>query len=84
MSSARQMWPQPTSDPSALADFSVGGLACHLANQVTDMVRFLAAAPGSSAIPLLEHYTRNAWVTSGVDGADDVGIRQRASGPPPR
>jgi hypothetical protein len=65
------------SGPSALADFSVGGLARHLANQVTHTGALLAAAPGSSAIPVLEHYTRNAWVTSGVDGADNVGIRRR-------
>jgi hypothetical protein len=65
------------SEPSALADFSIGGLARHLANQVTRTVPLFAAAPGSSAIPVLEHYTRNAWVTSGVDGADNVWIRQR-------
>jgi uncharacterized protein (TIGR03083 family) len=65
------------SEPSALADFSVAGLARHLANQVTRVVALLAAAPGSSAIPVLEHYTRNAWVTSGVDGADNVGIRRQ-------
>jgi hypothetical protein len=65
------------SKPSALDDFSVGGLARHLANQVTRTVPLLAAAPGSSAIAVLEHYTRNAWVTSGVDGADNVWIRQR-------
>jgi hypothetical protein len=65
------------SKPSALDDFSVGGLARHLANQVTRTVPLLAAVPGSSAIALLEHYTRNAWVTSGVDGADNVWIRQR-------
>jgi hypothetical protein len=66
-------WPEP----SALAEFSVGGLARHLANQVTHTVSLLAAAPGGAAIPVLEHYTRNGWVTSGVDGADNVGIRQR-------
>jgi hypothetical protein len=65
------------SEPSALAGFSVGGLARHLANQVTHSVPLLAAAPGSSAIPILEHYTRNAWVTSGVDGADNIDIRRR-------
>jgi hypothetical protein len=65
------------SEPSALADFSVAGLARHLANQVTGTVSLLARAPGVSAIPVLEHYTRNAWVTSGVDGADNVDIRRR-------
>ncbi|PWR13650.1 hypothetical protein DKT69_20125 [Micromonospora sicca] len=66
------------SAPSALPDFSTGGLARHLANQVTHTVTFLAAAPGASAISVLEHFTGNAWVTSGVDSADNVGIRRRS------
>ena len=66
------------SEPSALADFSVAGLARHLANQVTRTVPLLAAAPGGSAIPVLEHFTGSAWVASGVDGEDNVGIRQRS------
>jgi hypothetical protein len=65
------------SDPSALADFSVAGLARHLANQVTRTVPILAAAPGNSAVPVLEHYTRNIWVTSGLDGGDNVRIRRQ-------
>ncbi len=65
------------SDPSALADFSVAGLARHLANQVTHTVTLLAAAPGASAIPVLEHYTRNSWVVSGIEGEDNVSIRRR-------
>jgi mycothiol maleylpyruvate isomerase-like protein len=64
------------SQPSALADFSVAGLACHLAYQITRTVPTLAAPPGGSAIPVLEHYTRNAWVTSGVEGTDNVQIRR--------
>jgi uncharacterized protein (TIGR03083 family) len=64
------------SRPSALNGFSVGGLARHLANQVTDSRRLLRAAPGTTAVPVLEHYTRNAWVTSGPDGPDNVSIRQ--------
>lgn len=66
------------SAPSALADFSTGGLARHLANQVTRTVTFLAAAPGDSAIPVLDHFTGNAWVTSGVDSADNLDIRHRS------
>ena len=65
------------SEPSALGDFSVGGLARHLANQVTHAVPLLAADPGASAVPVLEHYTRNAWVTSGIDGRDNVAIRRK-------
>jgi uncharacterized protein (TIGR03083 family) len=65
------------SEPSALADFSVAGLARHLANQITRTVSLLASAPGGSAIPVLEHYTRNTWVTSGVEGATNVQIRRQ-------
>jgi hypothetical protein len=65
------------SAPSALADFTTGGLARHLANQITSTVTYLAAAPGASAIPVLEHFTGNTWVTSGVDSADNIGIRRR-------
>ncbi|TNH31388.1 hypothetical protein FHG89_02560 [Micromonospora orduensis] len=66
------------STPSALPDFSTGGLARHLANQVTHTVTVLAAAPGASAISVLEHFTGNAWVTSGADSADNIGIRRRS------
>ncbi|MEU1249212.1 maleylpyruvate isomerase N-terminal domain-containing protein [Micromonospora arida] len=66
------------SSPSALPDFSTGGLARHLANQVTKTVTLLAAPPGESAISVLSHFTRNAWVTSGVDGADNIDIRRRS------
>ncbi|MET8530166.1 hypothetical protein [Micromonospora sp. NPDC005172] len=41
------------SAPSALPDLSTGGLARHLANQVTQTVTFLAAPPGKgSAAPI--------------------------------
>ncbi|MEH0933947.1 maleylpyruvate isomerase N-terminal domain-containing protein [Micromonospora psammae] len=66
------------SSPSALPDFSTGGLARHLANQVTQTVTFLAAPPGESAISVLEHFTGNAWVTSGVGSADNIDIRRRS------
>lgn len=64
------------SQPSALTDFSVAGLACHVAFQVTRTVTFLAAPPGGEAIPVLEHYIRNTWVTSGVEATDNVAIRR--------
>lgn len=69
--------PERWSAPSALPDFSTGGLARHLANQITHTTEYLAAPPGSSAIPVLEHFTDNTWVTSGVDGADNIDIRRR-------
>ncbi|MET7426224.1 maleylpyruvate isomerase N-terminal domain-containing protein [Dactylosporangium sp. NPDC005555] len=66
------------SAPSALPDLSTGGLARHLANQVIATLPRLATPPGDTAIPLLEHYTGNAWVTSGIDGGDNVTIRRRS------
>jgi hypothetical protein len=66
------------SKPSALSDFSTGGLARHLANQITHTVTYLAATPGDSAISVLDHFTGNAWVTSGVDSDDNVDIRHRS------
>lgn len=65
-------------EPSALPDFSIGGLARHLANQITFTPGYLAAPPGAAAIPVLEHYTRNSWVTSGVDSDANVTIRKRS------
>ncbi|MEV6596228.1 maleylpyruvate isomerase N-terminal domain-containing protein [Actinoplanes sp. NPDC051346] len=69
-----ERWPRP----SALPDFSTGGLARHLANQVIHSVTLLGAEPGASAIAVLEHFTGNGWVTSGVDSADNVDIRHRS------
>jgi Mycothiol maleylpyruvate isomerase N-terminal domain len=65
-------------EPSALADFSVAGLARHLANQVTAMPGFLARPAGTDPVPVLDHYTRNSWVTSGVDSDDNRDIRARS------
>jgi hypothetical protein len=66
------------SKPSALSDFSTGGLARHLANQITHTVTYLAGTPGDSAISVLDHFTGNTWVTSGVDSADNIDIRHRS------
>jgi hypothetical protein len=64
-------------DESACAGMSVGGLAFHLASQVTNTVRLVgAAAPDDVPIPLLEHYARAAWVHSGLDEEVNVGIRE--------
>lgn len=65
------------SEPSALADFSVGGLAAHLAVQVLRTDQVLAAPPPQEApIDLWQHYRRSAWVTSGLDSDANVGIRE--------
>jgi hypothetical protein len=61
---------------SACVGMSVGGLAFHLAAQVTNTVRLVAAAPADhDPIPLLEHYVRAAWVHSDLDADVNVDIR---------
>ncbi|WBP85357.1 maleylpyruvate isomerase N-terminal domain-containing protein [Kitasatospora cathayae] len=73
--------------PSALAQWSVGGLAGHLAYQVLCVPEVLAApAPGEETVGLLEHYRRSQWLGAGVDAEINVRIRQSsealgASGP---
>jgi len=70
--------------PSALAEFSVSGLATHLAFQITRVPGVLLAAPpappGSSGppIPLEEHYSRSPWVDTGVDSDVNRNIRSAA------
>jgi hypothetical protein len=63
-------------DESACAGMSVGGLAFHLAAQVTNTVRLVGSAEdGPEPIPLLEHYARAAWVRGDLDAEVNVGIR---------
>ncbi len=63
--------------PSALAEWSVGGLAGHLASEVPIVLQVLAAPVGDERpIPLAEHYARAAWVTSTVDDEVNVAIRR--------
>lgn len=62
--------------PSALAEWSVGGLAGHLAGQVFTVVELVQApVPSEAAIRLDEHYDRAAWVTAALDDDVSVGIR---------
>jgi hypothetical protein len=62
---------------SALAQFRVGGLAGHLAWQITGVPALLAAeAPHGEPLPLLDHYTRATWIGAGVDEDISVGIRR--------
>ncbi|MEU4585467.1 maleylpyruvate isomerase N-terminal domain-containing protein [Kitasatospora aureofaciens] len=73
--------------PSALAQWSVGGLAGHLAYQVLCVPEVLAApVPVEETVGLLEHYRRSRWVGAGVEAEINVRIRQGsealgASGP---
>ncbi|GAB3877510.1 maleylpyruvate isomerase N-terminal domain-containing protein [Terrabacter terrigena] len=64
--------------PSALPDWSVGGLVAHLASQPVIAVDLLRAEPWPEAIALDEHYARSAWVRAGLD--DDVNVSIRAGG----
>jgi len=64
------------SQPSALPEFSVRGLAGHLAFQILAIPRIVAApVPAEPTISLLEHYQRVAWVGAGVDDEINVNIR---------
>jgi hypothetical protein len=65
-------------EPSALAGFTVGGLAAHLGWQVQSAWAALAAprpGPGAEVTSLLEHYARAAWIGAAVDAPVNVGIR---------
>ncbi len=64
--------------PSALPEWSVGGLVAHLAGQPVTALDLLRAEPAPEAIPLDEHYTRSAWVSGGLD--DDVNVSIRSGG----
>lgn len=64
--------------PSALPEWSVGGLVAHLASQPATAVRLLRAEPAPDAIPLSEHYARSAWVSASLD--DEVNVSIRAGG----
>jgi hypothetical protein len=65
--------------PSALAEWSVGGLAGHLAAQVFAGVNLIEAEPSRLApIALDEHYRRVSWIGAAVE--DDVSVDIRAGG----
>lgn len=64
--------------PSALRDFSVGGLAGHVAWQELALPELLAEpVPVEPVVSLREYYlTRVTWLDAGVDGAVNVRIRR--------
>jgi hypothetical protein len=65
--------------PSALPEFSVAGLAGHLAFQVLAIPEIIAAPiPVEETVPVLEHYARVVWIDAGLD--DDISVRIRTSG----
>jgi hypothetical protein len=63
-------------EPSALAGFTVGGLAAHLAQQITSVTAGLAADhAGKERVGLFEHYGRAAWLAADLDNDYNTGIR---------
>jgi Mycothiol maleylpyruvate isomerase N-terminal domain len=71
--------PPAWDQPSALAEFSVGGLAAHLAHQVMSVPGVLAAAvPAGPPVPLPEHYERVTWRGADPLAEANVGIRTHA------
>lgn len=63
--------------PSALTEFSVGGLAGHLGHQLVRVDLVLAEDPDTrQPIPILEHYVRSPWVEAGLDHESNVSVRQ--------
>lgn len=68
--------------PSALPEMSVGALAAHLGSQVLSVHAAVTAGHGASdevPVPLLEHYSRVAWMRSGVEDEANVRIRTAAA-----
>ncbi|MFG6201458.1 maleylpyruvate isomerase N-terminal domain-containing protein [Nonomuraea sp. JJY05] len=63
--------------PSALTEFSVAGLAGHLAHQLV-RVRDVLSPDGVAGEPigLLEHYSRSPWVQAGLDHESNVSVRR--------
>jgi len=61
--------------PSALPEWSVGGLVVHLASQPVTTLGLLRGEPATDAIALDEHYARSAWVSGGLDDDVNVSIR---------
>jgi hypothetical protein len=66
------------SEPSALRDFGVSGLAGHLARSVTQVHRIVQDPPADGEpIPVLDHFTRNPWVATEHDDPLHIAIRKR-------
>lgn len=62
--------------PSALAEYTVGGLAGHLAYQILSVPGALSApVPTEEVVPLLGHYERVTWMDAGLN--DDINVTLR-------
>lgn len=60
---------------SALPEFTVGGLAGHLANQVLSADAVLATEGVDAPISIFEHYERVTWRGAEPDAEVNIGIR---------
>ena len=61
---------------SSCAGMTVGGLTHHLLGQIRHVAAFMQVPPTTNPpIPLLEHYARAAWVSSGADDDANTSIR---------
>ncbi len=66
---------------SALPEFSVAGLAGHLARQVVAVPRVLGQpVPAEQPVSLLAHYARVRWVDAGLDDEVNAEIRRGGDG----
>jgi hypothetical protein len=62
---------------SVLREFSVAGLAGHLARQVLAVPRVLAQpVPADQPVPLLDHYGRVSWIDAALDDEANAEIRR--------
>lgn len=67
------------SEPSALPEFSVAGLAGHLALQVLAVPQLLSGPlPQERTVPLIEHYAQVKWIDAALD--DEVNVKIREGG----
>lgn len=82
--SAAQLLREPAvldawSNLSALAEFSVSGLAGHLAYQVLAIPDIIAAPiPTETVISVMDHYARVEWIDA--DPQDEISVRIRSGG----
>lgn len=71
--------PAAWAEASALEEFSVGGLAGHLAFQVLAIPEIVAApVPSEPVVSVLDHYARVEWIDAGLD--DEISLRIRHGG----
>jgi hypothetical protein len=68
-------------EPSALAEFSVRGLAGHLAHQVLSVPDVITGAvPDSAPLTLEQHYGQALWLGTDINNETNSGIRQGGEG----